>query len=272
MKKLITVLLTISMLISVFCPIAFAKSFSDVPQDHWAFKYVDELSNSGVINGYEDGTFRPNGNVTKAEFVKLLMVADEPDAFKDLSGGYTNWYDPYFDCAEGKGVLVGTVSRALANEPITRLEMAEVLAAVADADKMVSLYSDEDPFDISNSTLTEKEIDALMKAYMESKGIKSKKEMGDEYEEVRNNIILGEIMNKYFEEHGIEEGDSYVVGEPKFDDTKELDWTTQVSINAISEIGLITGYEDNTFRPENNMTRAEVATVIQRFMKLKGGK
>ena len=54
-----------------------------------------------------------------------------------------------------------------------------------------------------------------------------------------------------------------------FTDLDELPLFERNSINAISKAGLINGYEDNTFRPNNYITRAEVAVIIQRFIKLK---
>lgn len=51
------------------------------------------LANSNVISGYEDGTFRPDNNITRAEFAKMLTVAFgkyDPNAtstFTDLPAG-----------------------------------------------------------------------------------------------------------------------------------------------------------------------------------------
>ena len=56
------------------CTISFASSFSDIASEHWAFNYVNELTTKGVINGYPDGTFRPDGTISKAEFIKLVIM------------------------------------------------------------------------------------------------------------------------------------------------------------------------------------------------------
>lgn len=43
------------------------KSFSDVPSSHWAAKYINFAATRGWVNGYADGTFRPNNSITRAE-------------------------------------------------------------------------------------------------------------------------------------------------------------------------------------------------------------
>ena len=57
-------------------------AFSDVPGDHWAYRYITSAAAKGWINGYEDGTFRPSENITRAEAATLAnrvfdRVADE---------------------------------------------------------------------------------------------------------------------------------------------------------------------------------------------------
>lgn len=46
--------------------------FSDVDANHWAKAYVGACKDAGLINGYEDGTFRPSNNITRAEAVTIL--------------------------------------------------------------------------------------------------------------------------------------------------------------------------------------------------------
>lgn len=46
--------------------------FTDVPETHWAFKAINDLADMGIINGYEDGTFKPDAPVTRAEVATML--------------------------------------------------------------------------------------------------------------------------------------------------------------------------------------------------------
>ncbi|MFB8789277.1 MAG: S-layer homology domain-containing protein [Potamolinea sp.] len=50
-------------------------NFKDVPQVFWARPYIEALTERGVINGFPDGTFRPNQPVTRAEFAAQLQKA-----------------------------------------------------------------------------------------------------------------------------------------------------------------------------------------------------
>lgn len=52
-----------------------AKIFPDVAANHWAAAQIKELSQSGVIVGYPDGTFKPDDNVTRAEFASMAIRA-----------------------------------------------------------------------------------------------------------------------------------------------------------------------------------------------------
>ena len=51
--------------------------FKDVPDTHWAAKAIDELSEKGIIKGYEDGTFKPEQSVTRAEVAVMISRAME---------------------------------------------------------------------------------------------------------------------------------------------------------------------------------------------------
>ena len=77
MKKLISVVLTLTVCAAVFVPAAAsAASFTDLTDAHWAYDNIMRLANDGTINGYDDGTFLPEGTVTRAEFVKMLGKSD----------------------------------------------------------------------------------------------------------------------------------------------------------------------------------------------------
>ena len=69
MKKAVAIALAICFA----APNAFAASeFTDLKQDHWAYNVVNTLVDKGTVKGYEDGSFKPDGNVTRAEFAKMM--------------------------------------------------------------------------------------------------------------------------------------------------------------------------------------------------------
>lgn len=50
-----------------------AKKFPDVPNDAWYAKAIEFVTERGLMTGYEDGTFRPNDRLTRAEAATILM-------------------------------------------------------------------------------------------------------------------------------------------------------------------------------------------------------
>lgn len=125
-----------------------AFQFPDVPKTHWASKQIDILSDQGVIVGYPDGTFKPDDNVTRAEFASMAIKAlgqehtkvMQPVNFNDITPEY--WaYDAiqralYFDLiSEHEGPLFrpdDNVSRAEATTvSVNALTTAEISPAKA---------------------------------------------------------------------------------------------------------------------------------------------
>ena len=74
LKKVLAVVLAISML---GIPAFSASMFADLPESHWGYPSVNKLVADGTVKGYEDGTFRPDNTVTRAEFVKMMGVGPE---------------------------------------------------------------------------------------------------------------------------------------------------------------------------------------------------
>lgn len=71
-RVLSALILTAFVIVNTFTMSAFAD-FTDVTSADKAYTAVSVLSNLGVINGYEDGSFKPENNVTRAEFTAMLM-------------------------------------------------------------------------------------------------------------------------------------------------------------------------------------------------------
>lgn len=72
----------------------FLFGFTDLPETHWAYTAVEQLSVDGTVSGFEDGTFRPNDPVTRAQLVKMVGVQGEvrTDYVSDLK--HRHWaYD-----------------------------------------------------------------------------------------------------------------------------------------------------------------------------------
>ncbi len=94
---------------------------------HWACDRIEELYEGGVISGYEDGMFRPDEQVTRAEFIKLIVAANCRDVSESALSEYIGvpkWAQPYVAKAQGLGWLKNIAKDNIleADKPITRLE------------------------------------------------------------------------------------------------------------------------------------------------------
>ncbi len=187
-----------------------AKNFSDVPNNHWAYDYVSALVKKGVVNGYEDGTFKPTKNVTRAEWAKMLTVtADIPifELYKEVIDFCSedvksdNWASPYLATVLPFFPFGGTESPygkiSVKFEPsksATRLEVA--------------------------------------KSIVMEKGYSLKK---PDYNLVTN-----------------------------FSDYLDIPEDDMKYVAVAVEHGIIQGFDDGTFKPDRNVTRAEAATILYR--------
>ncbi|NIO82346.1 MAG: S-layer homology domain-containing protein, partial [Candidatus Aminicenantes bacterium] len=51
------------------------QCFSDIPDTHWAFRYIQRLNEDGISSGYQDGTYRPMVIVNRAQMATYLSRA-----------------------------------------------------------------------------------------------------------------------------------------------------------------------------------------------------
>ena len=85
------------------------NSYSDVAQGQWFNAAVSTLSKAGIISGYPDGSFRPNGSITRAEFATIAVrffdvQYDGAHLFPDIDG---HWAQDYIDQAGSAGLVNG---------------------------------------------------------------------------------------------------------------------------------------------------------------------
>jgi hypothetical protein len=148
--RLNRILLT-AIIISTILPItAFAEArvFPDVPNTHWAYENVEWGVENGAISGYDDGTFKPDNQVTEAEFLKMLVSSYEGL----LSVANEEWYAGYYNFAidhqwEVPGTILGNGNKKTI--AIKRGTVAAILSnamgvAQTSVDKYIQvLYDDE---------------------------------------------------------------------------------------------------------------------------------
>ena len=74
-KTLVSALATALVVGAASTTFAAANPFSDVPRDHWAYDAVTQLAADGVVEGYGDGTFRGDRNITRYEMAQMVAKA-----------------------------------------------------------------------------------------------------------------------------------------------------------------------------------------------------
>ena len=99
--------------------------FSDVVPGAWYCDYVNDLAARGVIDGYPDGTFLPGENVSRAQALKLILLAAGYPVQEPEENGH--WASGYLTFAEGRG-LVAEGAWADLDGAASRSEIASLAA------------------------------------------------------------------------------------------------------------------------------------------------
>jgi hypothetical protein len=166
-------------------------------EGHWAQVTIQKWMDEGRVAGYPDGSYKPDSNVTRAEFVKLVNgIIDfnkKADVkYKDVPS--TEWYYDYVSVAQEVGYISGYSADLFGpNDYITREQAASILSRIQ------YLSSNE-------------------------------------------------------------------AGAAKYDDNSKISSWAKGGVGAASEAGFISGYNDGSFKPLNNLTRAEALTMIDNVL------
>ncbi len=108
--------------------------FSDVHSGQWFAKYIGTAVNKKIVRGYKDKTFRPSRDVSRAEFLKMSILAAGFEVDDKRSGApyadvsADSWSVPFFYFADKYNLITESKGDLIhPNQPITRGEAAEVL-------------------------------------------------------------------------------------------------------------------------------------------------
>lgn len=127
---------------------AYEVIFPDVRTNQWFFKFVMGGREAGILNGYDDGMFRPGDTVNLAETLKMVVLATDislpteinEDVFLDVSKDV--WYAPHALFARNRNVVFSDNQGNLnAGQPMTRAAFAEVIYRM-----MIVVENDGDAF------------------------------------------------------------------------------------------------------------------------------
>ena len=116
----------------MFAGAAFTDS-ADIKVDT---EVVDTLVSLGVVNGYDDGSFKPNGTVTRAEMAKMIYVLrtgnSDASAYNDDKTSFTDigshWARGYIKYCQSLGIIAGkSNTKFVPNEKVSAQEAAKML-------------------------------------------------------------------------------------------------------------------------------------------------
>lgn len=196
-KKVIAIILCLVMAIG-----SFSTAFADTTaandyEGHWAQATIQKWIDEGRMSGYPDGSFKPNANITRAEFVKLVNGLIDYDtkgniSFSDVNTG--DWFYDIISIANEIGYISGYPNKKFGpNDNITREQAAAILSRIQ---------------------------------------------------------YLGENAD---------------VAKNFSDNAKISSWALG-TVGAASDAGFINGYENGSFKPLNNLTRAEAVTMLDNVL------
>jgi hypothetical protein len=172
-------------------PVATATNtaFADIA-GHWAEAYIAEMVGEGIISGYPDGSFKPDGKITRAEFAALIvkgfsLTGSSGKVFNDTKD---HWAKDFIAIANAKNIVNGYSETSFGpDDPITREQMAVMVVKAA------------------------------------------------------------KLIDK---------------GSKTFADSSSISEWAEEAVAIATGSGIITGYPDNTFKPQGNTSRAEAAVVL----------
>ena len=180
------------------------RKFTDTA-DYWGADYADFLYNAGITTGYEDGTFRPNQNITRAQFSVMLCRYLGLDEAK-----YAEITLPFADLNSIPAYALPAI-RALYAEGVVN----------GSAGKNGKIYFNP------GSPLTRAQAAAM----------------------------IGRTQEK-----------GYAVAELSFSDAASIPAYASFYIRTMTAQGILSGYEDGTFRPGQNITRGQMAKILYNLL------
>lgn len=120
--------------------VALATDFTDLDSSNPNYTAIMSLVEQGVLQGYDDGTFKADQEVTRAETLKIVLLGADMDVleatelhFSDVQTG--DWYVNYVETAYSSGLVQGYGDgRYLPNQTVTRAEAVKIVLSSVELD------------------------------------------------------------------------------------------------------------------------------------------
>lgn len=229
-RKITCALLVVVLIaIPIAVPVSSAQQtqnqvFSDVAEDHWAYDYIYKFQELKIVDGYPDGTFRPDKEVTTAEFIKMVSII----YWMAFGGKYKRTLENYIDENGQEKIREKPISE------VYRGHWAEKYLQSLDS----VIYADRYTPEILDMAITREEAsDILFNCYM----------LTNRSDPTREAFNDTEMYLKEFSD------------ETDISDT----WRDyRRCLNGCIQYGFFTGFDDGKLRPQANLTRAQAAKII----------
>ena len=226
MKKISGIILSFVLMLNIS---AAAAEFKDT-KGHWAEQTINFLADRDVINGIEPGVFAPDKEVTRAQYLKMIMEVTGMSTAPyrggeclELNG--SEWYAPYLQSALDKGLVPSSMITGFKQNVEYKVDEN----GTATESKVV--YSGAFNGDL---VITREEM-AVLTQYI--------------YQYTRT-ILTNKPVDS-------QDTNSFT------DEDKISSWAI-TSVKLAAANGFIEGMEDGSFKPQNGATRAQAATIILR--------
>lgn len=137
------VILFLALTVPAFAAQKFATGFPDVPESHWASEQINHAANKKWILGYDDGTFRPDQRVTRAELASIMAragrippISPEKPSFSDT--GTDQWFFSSVEAVKNFFAADPSLQKGLFRpyDTVTRQEAATAMALAAGGAKV----------------------------------------------------------------------------------------------------------------------------------------
>ena len=221
------------------CPELEEYRLSDTPfidiEDHWAEQTINDMYQLNLLEGVSKNEFEPEGTVTRAEFLKFVMDAANIYGHyiregECLDATIDDWYCKYLQGALDKDLIPESMITDCSVE-----KQIKVISEATDEEEAktveVNVYSGE--FNGDND-ITREEMAALAVSCI---------------------LYADESIE-------ISEGDV------SFADADQISEEYIDAVNKAVALNILNGFEDNTFRPKDTLTRAQAATIAERVYEL----
>jgi hypothetical protein len=111
-----------------------AVTYTDLSGSHWAYSYINIAANTGLLNGYTDGSFKPEQNITREEIAKALAVAGKlAEGKSGLTDINSSWAKTYINSCVSSGIVLGYPDKTFRPKNlVTRAEATAMLARLLD--------------------------------------------------------------------------------------------------------------------------------------------